>query len=74
MLDPALERLLHVLGLTVEDDPDEERAWEADENALGEGLLLLRNGHLFVVKEEKPASCSSSGCPASRPRGSTATC
>jgi uncharacterized protein YjiK len=54
VFDPSLRRLLHVLHLTVEDDPAERRAWEADENALGEGLLLLRNGHLFVVKEEKP--------------------
>jgi uncharacterized protein YjiK len=54
VFDPSLRRLLHVLHLTVEDDPTERRAWEADENALGEGLLLLRNGHLFVVKEEKP--------------------
>ncbi|MGH2816485.1 MAG: hypothetical protein ACRDLC_15155, partial [Actinomycetota bacterium] len=26
VFDPALGRLLHVLGLTVEDDPDEQRA------------------------------------------------
>jgi uncharacterized protein YjiK len=54
VFDPALGRLEHVLHLTVEDDPGEQEAWDADENALGEGLLLLRNGHLFVVKEEKP--------------------
>jgi uncharacterized protein YjiK len=54
VFDPELRSLLHVLALTVEDDPREQEAWEADENALGEGLLLLRNGHLFVVKEERP--------------------
>ncbi|HET9007646.1 MAG TPA: hypothetical protein VFQ04_13095, partial [Actinomycetes bacterium] len=69
VLDPALERLLHVLGLTVEDDPDEERAWEADENALGEGLLLLRNGHLFVVKEEKPRQLLEFGLPGEQAQG-----
>jgi SdiA-regulated len=54
VFDPELGDLLHVLPLTVADDPGEERAWRSDENALGEGLLLLRNGHLFVVKEDKP--------------------
>jgi hypothetical protein len=69
VLDSALERLLHVFGLTVEDDPDEERAWEADENALGEGLLLLRNGHLFVVKEEKPRQLLEFGLPGEQAQG-----
>ena len=69
VFDAALERLLHVLHLTVEDDPGEERAWAADENALGEGLLLLRNGHLFVVKEEKPRQLLEFGLPGERPQG-----
>lgn len=29
--------------------------WAEDDNARGEGLLLLRNGHLLVVKEKAPA-------------------
>jgi uncharacterized protein YjiK len=69
VFDPDLGRLLHVLALTVEDDPDEERAWEADENALGEGLLLLGNGHLFVVKEEKPRQLLEFGLAGERAQG-----
>jgi uncharacterized protein YjiK len=69
VFDPALGRLLHVLGLTVEDDPDEQLAWEADENALGEGLLLLRNGHLFVVKEDKPRQLLEFGLPGEQAQG-----
>jgi uncharacterized protein YjiK len=69
VFDPDLRRLLHVLPLTVEDDPGERRAWEADENALGEGLLLLRNGHLFVVKEDKPRQLLEFGRPGERPQG-----
>jgi uncharacterized protein YjiK len=69
VFDPDLERLLHVLHLTVEDDPGEQKAWNADENALGEGLLLLRNGHLFVVKEEKPRQLLEFGLPGERPQG-----
>jgi uncharacterized protein YjiK len=69
VFDPALRRLLHVLRLTVEDDPGEQEAWEADENALGEGVLLLRNGHLFVVKEEKPRQLLEFGLPGEQPQG-----
>jgi uncharacterized protein YjiK len=60
---------LHVLPLTVEDDPAELEAWEADQNALGEGVLLLRNGHLFVVKENKPRQLLEFGLPGARAEG-----
>jgi uncharacterized protein YjiK len=69
VFDPELARLLHVLDLTVEDDPGEQRAWDADENALGEGLLLLRNGHLFVVKEDKPRQLLEFGRPGEPAQG-----
>jgi hypothetical protein len=69
VFDEALERLVHVFPLTVEDDPAEVEAWEADENALGEGLLLLRNGNLFVVKEDKPRQLLEFGPPGARPEG-----
>jgi hypothetical protein len=63
VFDQALETLLHVFPLTVEDDPAELQAWETDQNALGEGVLLLRNGHLFVVKEDKPRQLLEFGLP-----------
>jgi hypothetical protein len=69
VFDQALERLLHVFPLTVEDDPAEVEAWEADENALGEGVLLLRNGNLFVVKEDKPRQLLEFGPPGARAEG-----
>jgi hypothetical protein len=69
VFDPELRTLLHVLPLTVEDDPAEAEAWEADDNALGEGLLLLRNGHLFAVKEEKPRQLLEFGLPGARAEG-----
>jgi hypothetical protein len=69
VFDEELERLLHVFPLTVEDDPAEVEAWEADENALGEGLLLLRNGNLFVVKEDRPRQLLEFGPPGARPGG-----
>jgi uncharacterized protein YjiK len=69
VFDEALETLLHVFPLTVENDPAELEAWEADQNALGEGLLLLRNGHLFVVKEDKPRQLLEFGLPGARAEG-----
>jgi uncharacterized protein YjiK len=69
VFEQTLETLLHVLPLTVEDDPAELEAWEADQNALGEGVLLLRNGHLFVVKEDKPRQLLEFGRPGARPEG-----
>jgi hypothetical protein len=74
VFDEGLQTLLHVFPLTVEDDPAEVEAWEADQNALGEGVLLLRNGHLFVLKEDKPASSWSSAWRARGPRASATTC
>jgi uncharacterized protein YjiK len=71
VFDPELRALLHVLAPTVEDDPQEQEAWEADENALGEGLLLLRNGHLFVVKEERPRQLLEFGLPGTSAEGLT---
>jgi hypothetical protein len=69
VFDEALGTLLHVFPLTVEDDPAEVEAWEADQNALGEGLLLLRNGNLFVVKEDKPRQLLEFGPPGARAEG-----
>jgi uncharacterized protein YjiK len=69
VFDQALQALLHVFPLTVEDDPAELEAWEADDNALGEGVLLLRNGNLFVVKEDKPRQLLEFGLPGARAEG-----
>lgn len=30
--------------------------WKADDNSRGEGLVLLKNGHLLVIKEKKPVT------------------
>jgi uncharacterized protein YjiK len=69
VFDANLQTLRHVFPLTVEDDPGELEVWEADHNALGEGLLLLRNGHLFVVKEDKPRQLLEFGRPGARAEG-----
>jgi hypothetical protein len=66
--DAELTAMLHVFPLTIQDSLPEVEAWEDDDNSLGEGLLL-RNGHLFVVKEEKPRQLLEFGLPGAQAEG-----
>ena len=52
---PDLSRLLHTLALAVPaDDPVLNPAWRRKPNSRGEGLLLLRRGHILIAKERDP--------------------
>ena len=51
---PALDALVAALALDMPDEDGWQRAWLKDENARGEALALLKNGHLLVVKQKKP--------------------
>ena len=47
--------LVHTIHLVVDPiDPDFGEKWHEDDNARGEGMLLLRNGHLLIAKQRKP--------------------
>lgn len=54
VLNAALESLLHVIELRVDDERGPAGDWLADENSRGEGIVPLANGHLLVVKEKRP--------------------
>jgi len=54
IFSPGLDRLVHTIHLTVPDDSPLADDWNRDENSRGEGLVLLRGGHLLVLKEKKP--------------------
>jgi hypothetical protein len=55
VLSPDISRLIQVLALEVpEDAAGYGRAWHADANARGEGLLLLERGHVLVAKQKEP--------------------
>ena len=56
VLSPALDRVDHRIHLTVPDDHPLSRSWQADPNSRGEGLVLLSNGHVLVVKEKNPVA------------------
>ena len=51
---PALNALVAALALDVPDEDGWQHAWVEDENARGEALALLKNGHVLVVKQKKP--------------------
>ena len=55
-LDAELSRIVHTFHLMIPEGHALEAAWEADANSNGEGLLLLANGHVLVVKEKNPVA------------------
>ena len=57
-----------VLALTVPLDSPLRTEWDADSGSRGEGMVMLRNGHMLLLKEKKPALIIEFGPP-----GSTAT-
>jgi len=70
---PDLSRLLHTLALAVPvDDPVLNPAWRREPNSRGEGLLLLRRGHVLIAKERDTACLIEFGPPGDRPIGVTA--
>jgi hypothetical protein len=69
---PDLSRLLHALVLAVPaDDPVLNPAWRRDPNSRGEGLLLLRDGHVLIAKERDAPCLIEFGPPGDRPTGVT---
>jgi len=69
---PDLSRLLHTLELAVPaDDPVLNPAWRRAPNSRGEGLLLLRRGHVLVAKERDAPCLIEFGPAGDRPLGVT---
>ena len=65
---PDLSRLLHTLVLAVPaDDPVLNPAWRREPNSRGEGLLLLRRGHVLIAKERDAPCLIEFGPPGDRP-------
>src|ERR1700712_257065 len=54
VFDPELNSVRHTILLSVErDQPGFGQEWWADDNSRGEGLLLLRNGHMLIAKQRE---------------------
>lgn len=56
VLDPALRRITHTMKLSIPESHPLARDWKKDPNSHGEGMLLLANGHVLVVKEKAPVA------------------
>ena len=54
-LDRGLVRKRARFSLQVSGMGDLDRDWERHSNSRGEGVILLRNGHILVLKEKRPA-------------------
>jgi len=55
VFDPTMAVLEHAITLKVEaDHPDIGAAWTQRPNARGEGVLLLKSGHLLLAKQRDP--------------------
>jgi hypothetical protein len=56
VIDPKLEKVTHTIELSVPKDHALAKDWKRDANSRGEGMLLLSNGHILVVKEKDPVA------------------
>jgi hypothetical protein len=70
VLGPGLARLEAAIELAVaRDQRGFGREWAEDENARGEGLLLMQRGHLLVAKQKEPVCLIEFGPPGDAPLG-----
>lgn len=67
VLDVPDRRITHTFVLDGGDLPGLGRTWADDATSRGEGLVLLRDGHVLVIKEKRPAGFLEFG-----PKGSAA--
>lgn len=52
--DTKSAKLLTTLSLSLDDAWRRRLAWDAYDNSQGEGITLLKNGHVLVLKEKEP--------------------
>jgi hypothetical protein len=69
VLDLDRRELLTSVRLDVSTIAELAEAWDAEPSSRGEGLLLLRGGHLVVAKEKRPAGLIEFGPEGDAPLG-----
>jgi hypothetical protein len=69
LLDLGESKAVATVELVVEGDDELARSWSDPKGSRGEGVALLRGGHLLVAKEKEPAALIEFGPPGSRPQG-----
>ena len=68
VLSPSLDAVSATVALEP-GDSNLARDWEEDENSRGEGMVVLSNGHLLIVKEKRPALLVEFGPDGAAPAG-----
>jgi hypothetical protein len=70
VFSPSLDALVGLIALHVpKGDARWRRAWRADPNARAEALVLLRHGHILVIKQKDPVRLIEFGPPGNPPVG-----
>lgn len=70
VLSPDLGASPQAIALSVpRDEPDFGDEWHSDDNARGEGLLLLSNGHVLIAKQRNQPRLIEFGPPGDEPGG-----
>jgi hypothetical protein len=69
LIDPKASKVVASIDLAVEGRDEIAQAWSDPKGSRGEGMVLLRGGHLLVAKEKKPAAFLEFGPPNSRSQG-----
>lgn len=69
VLNRELSASLNRIRLRIPDDHSLRGPWRRDSNSLGEGFVLLKSGHILVVKEKDPTVFIEFGPRGASPRG-----
>jgi hypothetical protein len=72
VLDTTSRRLTHAFELDASGHEELDDAWRNDPASRGEGLVLMRDGHVLVVKEKRPAGLIEFGPQGDEPMGVSA--
>lgn len=69
VFSPDLSRSTHRIDLSIPSSHTLFEAWEKEPNSRGEGIVLLKNGHVLIAKEKKPPALVEFGPAGNRPLG-----
>lgn len=69
VLDTLNRRITHAYPLDGGEHDGLGDTWRDDASSRGEGMVLLRNGHVLVLKEKRPAGLLEFGPPGDLPLG-----
>jgi hypothetical protein len=72
VVDTSERRITHAYALDAGSHPGLDETWRDDAASRGEGMVLLRGGHVLIVKEKRPAGLLEFGPEGDEPRGVSA--